>query len=87
MSAYSNDPRVRKVNEYLVVVSAPDDDYCVAARNSPDDWWAGNMLGGTSDRAADCRSHEDAQEWARRTTYGPFTTADEAIHKLIGEPW
>lgn len=86
MSAYDNDSRVRRHNTYLFFVEAPDDRYSVAANQHEHDWWATNMIGGTSYRAAGLRNREDAEAWAKRTARGPFYSADEAIRELIGEP-
>jgi hypothetical protein len=54
ISAYDNDDRVRKVNDY--VVSAPDDRYDVSAWKDEHDWYADNALGGRS-----CRGRKPAQ--------------------------
>lgn len=86
MTHYDSDGRVRRVNDYFLVVEAPDDRYSVSANRDEHDWWIDNMIGGAASRAANLRNRADAEAWAARTARGPFYTADEAIRELIGEP-
>lgn len=86
MSAYDNDPRVRKVNAGYYSVTAPGGPFNVSIWDDPDAWSVGPAIGSELFRNAGLRSREDADRWAEETTTGPFGTADEAIRSLIGDP-
>jgi hypothetical protein len=84
MSAYDNDPRVRQITDDQFVVYG-DDKYDVYA-DTPTLWLTGPAIGSQSAHNAGMRNRYEAEAWAEATTRGPFTSADEAIHSLIGDP-
>lgn len=86
MSAYDNDRRVEQVSTYHFAVDVAGDDHNVSARANINDWWASPSIGSRSMHAANLRNRDEAEAWASSHTYGPFPTADEAIHHLIGDP-
>jgi hypothetical protein len=86
MSAYDNDPRVERVNDYFFSVSLDGERYDVIAERDPQDWYTAPGAFGRSFREAAPKSREEADAWAQATTRGPFASGDEAIRSLIGDP-
>lgn len=86
MSAYDNDRRVERVSEYHYSVEVAGDDHDVSASTSAGKWHAAPSIGSRSMHAANLRTRDEAEAWVASHTYGPFRTADEAIHHLIGDP-
>lgn len=86
MTAYDNDPRVKHGSEYIFKVFAPDDTYMVSAWKDEHDWLIDPACDSRAMREANLRSREDADAFTARTVRGPFTSADEAIRSLIGDP-
>ncbi|GAA0494320.1 hypothetical protein Ade02nite_20420 [Paractinoplanes deccanensis] len=86
MSAYDNDLRVDRINEHHFVVTAPDDNYDVSAWMSEQHWLIDPARNSHARREANIRNREEAEAFTARTVRGPFRSADEAIHSLIGDP-
>jgi hypothetical protein len=82
-NAYTNDPRVQVVvaDAYYRVDS--DDVYDVSARNNGD-WWVALSLDSRTMAGVDSRAEGD--DILRASRRGPFSTADEALYALIGDP-
>lgn len=74
MSAYDGDRRVGWVNRHHATVNTTDGRYHVTAETGRHDWWASDMAGGAVSRATSL------------DTRGPYRSAGEAIHALIGDP-
>jgi hypothetical protein len=69
MNELINDPRVEQVNDYHFVVVGPADKYDVFASSEELGAWVTTpALDGQSTRAANLRSRDEADEWARQTT-------------------
>ncbi len=85
MSAYDNDPRVERVDEYRTEVRA-DDLFDVFAWSSEDRWYTVPALTSRAMREADLPSREAAEAWLRQRRTGPFPSRDAAIASLIGGP-
>lgn len=82
MSAYDNDPRVERVDEFFLAVNGGE--HFVTASSGPDDWWVDPSS--SSAPLEQLRTRADANRWASQNARGPFPTADEAIRSLIGDP-
>ncbi len=70
MSAYDNDPRVRRVNDRFFIVET-DTGRCGVDEARRGEWFAGGRV--------------DADSAPSNLT-GPYPSPDEAIASLIGDP-
>ncbi len=85
MSAYGDDPRVEKVGDYHYVVTA-DDTYDVSCWTSVTNWSIRPSLDSRAMRQANLYSRDETEGWLQATTRGGFSSVDEAIYALIGDP-
>lgn len=50
-------------------------------------WFANPAIGSALSRAADHRDRQEAEEWSRQTTWGPFVSAGVAAQWLLDGNW
>lgn len=84
-TSYDKDPRVRKISEYQFLV-VTDDEYDVACWTSATAWTVSHALGSRAMHAANLRTREEAEEWVKQDSRGPFPSAEIALYELLGPP-
>lgn len=88
MSVYDNDSRVDRLNAHTFVVDVAgdgSDDHAVNEEPAGR-WWTSPMIGSATMRAANLRDRDEAEAWATASTVGPYSTLDDAVRSLIGNP-
>jgi hypothetical protein len=72
------------MTRYFYVVTS-DDNYNVTAEPG-EPWWSSPALNNQAMHAAGLCSGEEAEEWLRAHTRGPFPNAEVALRDLLGDP-